>query len=210
MSEETNDVSIKAILLGEAGVGKTNLIRRAMGLNFEINTDSNLTSSYCQNEIIVDNIKYPYQLWDTAGQEKFRSLNQIFIKNSKVIMIVFAINSKKSFDQIDFCLNYAKETLGNDGYIFGLVANKSDLYEQQEIEDEEIKEKANKLKIKFIMTSAATDESGFKNFLDELLTDFIKKYYSKDIPQETSFTINKRKHIKKKKTFLEKLKSCFT
>ena len=47
MSEETNDISIKAILLGEAGVGKTNLIRRAMGLNFETNTDSNLASSYC-------------------------------------------------------------------------------------------------------------------------------------------------------------------
>ena len=141
MVEEIADRPIKVILLGETGVGKTNLIRRAMGKDFDPDTASSLVNLYCQNEIIVDNIKYQYKLWDTAGQEKFRCLNKIFIKESKIIIIVFAINNKNSFEQIDFWLNYVKEALEKDFYLFGLVANKSDLIEQQEIEDKEIETK---------------------------------------------------------------------
>ena len=135
MSEENNDRAIKVILLGESGVGKTNLIRRTMGLNFDKNSDSNFSSSYSENDIIVQDIKYAYQIWDTAGQEKFRALNKLFIKDSKLIIIVFSIDNKISFDQIDFWLNFVKEILGNQGYILGLVGNKSDLYEEQEVDD---------------------------------------------------------------------------
>ena len=109
MSEENNDRAIKVILLGESGVGKTNLIRRTMGLNFDKNSDSNFSSSYSENDIIVQDIKYAYQIWDTAGQEKFRALNKLFIKDSKLIIIVFSIDNKISFDQIDFWLNFVKK-----------------------------------------------------------------------------------------------------
>ena len=84
MSEENDDRAIKVILLGEAGVGKTNLIRRAMGLDFDDNIAATVLSSYYENDIVVDNMKYSYQLWDTAGQEKYHSLNKLFIKNSKI------------------------------------------------------------------------------------------------------------------------------
>ena len=167
---------IKIILLGESGVGKTNLIRRAMGLEFDSNSLSSLNASYHEDNIIVNNTKYFYQIWDTVGQEIFRSLNKLFIKDSKIVIIVFAIDYKESFNQIDFWLNYAKSILGNDGIIFGLVANKSDLYENQQISDKDIKDKAEELKMKLNITSAEKDPFGFVNFLNELLTDYIKKY----------------------------------
>ena len=67
----------------------------------------------------------------------------MFIKNSKIVIIVFAINSRPSFEQIDFWYNSVKESLGNDGYITALVGNKSDLYEDPEaIPDEEMEKKA--------------------------------------------------------------------
>ena len=208
MSEENNDRTIKVILLGEAGVGKTNLIRRAMGLDFDINSGSNNTSSYCEKDIVVNNNKYPYILWDTAGQEKFRSLNKLFIKDSKIVIVVFALNNKLTFEQVDFWVNYTKEILGNFGYILALVGNKADLFEEQEIADKVIDEKVKELGIKYKLTSAAVKDSGFPDFLKELLNDYIRKYLSKELIPDNSFVINKRKHIKKKKGFVESLKSC--
>ena len=57
------------ILLGESGVGKTNLIRIAIGKEFDTNSSATLTSSYCESQITVDKKLYKYYLWDTAGQE---------------------------------------------------------------------------------------------------------------------------------------------
>ena len=207
MSVEKYDTSIKAILLGEMGVGKTNLIRRAMGLDFDKISNSNVGGSYGENDIVVNGVKYSYKLWDTAGQEKFRSLNKLFIKDSKIIIIVLAINDYISFTQVDFWFNYTKEILGNSGYILGLVGNKSDLYDSQEIEDNIINEKVKELGIKYKLTSAAMD-SGFQIFLNELLTDYIKEYLSKGFIRDNSFIINKNEHNKKNKGFLQSIKNC--
>ena len=208
MSIEKSDISIKVILLGESGVGKTNLIRRAMKLDFDKNSDSIFASSYGESDIIVKGVKYSYKLWDTAGQEKFRSLNKPYIKDSKIIIIVFAIDNYESFTQIDFWLDYAKDILGHSGYILGLVGNKSDLYESQEVEDKAINKKIKELGIKYKLTSAAKEDSGFPVFLNELLTDFIEEYLLKGFIRDNSFIIDKNEHNKKKKGFLQSIKNC--
>ena len=208
MSKEY-EKAIKVVLLGESGVGKTNLIRRAMGLEFDSNSISSLNASYHEDNIIVNNTKYFYQIWDTVGQEIFRSLNQIFIKDSKIVIIVFAIDYKESFNQIDFWLNYAKSILGNDGIIFGLVANKSDLFENQQISDKDIKDKAEELKMKLNITSAEKDPLGFINFLNELLTDYINKYLSKGSDENNSNRIHLDKKLNKKNNKKKGFKGIF-
>ena len=189
----SDDRGIKVVLLGESGVGKTNLIRVSMGKPFDKNENSTISSSYYENDILVKDKKYLYCLWDTAGQEVYRSLNKIFIKESKIIIIVFAINSKESFEQIDFWLNYTKDILGSDNYIIGLVGNKSDLYEEQSVSDQKIQKKAKELQIKYKITSAATDSVGFKEFLDELLSEYINKYSPQEIDKPSSFKISEDK-----------------
>ena len=189
----SDDRGIKVVLLGESGVGKTNLIRVSMGKPFDKNENSTISSSYYENDIVINNKKYLYCLWDTAGQEVYRSLNKIFIKESKIIIIVFAINTEESFEQIDFWLNYTKEILGNDNYIVGLVGNKSDLYEDQAISEQTINKKAEEMQVKYKITSAATDAVGFKDFLDELLTDYINKYNPQEIEKPNSFKISEDK-----------------
>ena len=190
MSDER---SIKVVLLGEAGVGKTNLIRVAMGKPFEKEENSTISSTFFENEVVLNNKKYSYCLWDTAGQEIYRSLNKIFIKESKIVIIVFSIDSRKSFDQIDFWLNYIKEILGNDNYIIGLVGNKSDLFLNQQISEKEMYKKAEELQVKFKITSAAKDKVGFKEFLEDLLKEYINKYSPQDIGKLDSFKIIKEK-----------------
>ena len=171
----SDDRGIKVILLGEAGVGKTNLIRVALGKEFEEEMNSTVTSSFFDSKVFVNNKEFAYCLWDTAGQELYRSINKIFIKDSKIIFIVFAINSIHSFEEIDFWYNYVNEILGEGDHIIALVANKSDLYEQQEVSDEEMNKKAESMKLRLKLTSAAKDRVGFRDFLEELLKEYIQK-----------------------------------
>ena len=192
MSDESE---IKVILLGETGVGKTNLIRVATGEDFNPNSSSNVTNTYSEGDTVVNNKKYKYFLWDTAGQEKYRSMNKLFINGSKIILIVFAINSRKSFEEIDFWYKYVTDALGPGNYIIALVANKSDLYEEDDtLKEDEISKKANELGVKFKTTSARTDAPGFTDFLNEMLAEYIKKYLSEGDEDPNAFKINQKKN----------------
>ena len=171
----TESERIKIVLIGESGVGKTNLIQVAMGKPFQRDTESTISSSYFEGDIIINNKQYMYALWDTAGQEIYRSLNKLFINGSKIILVVFAINDKRSFEEVDFWVNYVKETLGEEKYIMALVGNKSDLFEEQQVSEEEIMKKGEKINIRVIITSAAEDAGGFRLFLESLLKEYINK-----------------------------------
>jgi len=200
----SDDKAIKIILLGESGVGKTNLIRVAIGKEFDPNTRSTLASSYCEDKIEVNNKTYRFFLWDTAGQEIYRSLNKLFIKDSKIILIVFAINDKGSFDQIDYWYKNVKDLLGDEGYEIALVGNKSDLYEVEAVKQQEIEAKAKEMKAAFKVTSAYTDAKGFRLFLNETLEKYIKRFNPEEYKGKSSFVIDK----KKKKDETEKKKCC--
>ena len=191
---------IKVILLGESGVGKTNLINVSMGKEFDPNINSSLSTSFCDSQLEYDNKNYIYSLWDTAGQERFRSLNGIFIKGAKIVLIVFAIDNKNSFEQIDFWVNYAKDTLENEKYILALIGNKYDLFEEQTITDEEISQKVKELNIQYKMTSAYTDADGFKEFLHGLIKEYIN-LVGPDNSEELYFTLKKQIQEKPKKGF---------
>ena len=170
-----DDKIIKIILLGESGVGKTNLIQVALDQPFQKEKISTLISSYYESEIIIQNKKYVYTLWDTAGQEVYRSMNKLFINDSRIVIIVFAIDDRKSFEEIDFWVNFVRDILEQGKYIMALVGNKSDLFENQQIPDEEIKKKGEELKVKVKITSAAENGAIFKLFLEELLKDYVQE-----------------------------------
>ena len=177
----SEDNPIKAILLGEAGVGKTNLFQLINGGEFENNYNYTLTALFCQRAICVNNKDYLFNLWDVPGQEQYRSLNRLYINKCQLILFIFEINKKKSFNEVDFWYNLVKEVLGEDGYIIALVGNKADLYKQQEVSDEEIEKKAKELNVKLKITSAKNDGEGFKKFFNELLEEYINTVHSNKI-----------------------------
>ena len=193
----TEEKRIKIVLIGESGVGKTNLISVAMGNPFQKDVEPTISSSYYEGNIIVNNKQYNYSLWDTAGQEAYRSLNKMFINGSKIVLVVFAINSRESYKEVDFWVNYAKETLGQKKYLLALVGNKSDLYEEQEVPDEEIFKKGEEINAKVKITSAAEDAVGFRQFLDQLLKEYITKIgFEKDDAQTFSLDAEKEEENK--------------
>ena len=100
MADKENNVKkdIKIILLGETGVGKTNLINVFFGLKFQDQIDSTL-ASYCnEGKFNYNNESYNYAIWDTAGQEKFRAISKLFIRDAQIILIVYSIINRKTFE----------------------------------------------------------------------------------------------------------------
>ena len=165
---------IKVILVGEPGTGKTSLINVAIGKMFTENSASTLISTFVQKKFNKDNKEYIMNIWDTAGQEKFRAMTKIFIKKSKIVILVYSINSKITFDGLkDYWLNTIKEALGDEP-IIAMVGNKSDLFMEEQIKEEEAKEFANQNGIKFKLVSAKEDPDGFIDFLEELLDEFLR------------------------------------
>ena len=94
-------ITCKAILLGESGIGKTCIIRRLCTDSYDSNSIATVGSS-CSVKVI----EYPthqrikFEVWDTAGQESYRSLNKIFYRDAKIVILVYDITNRKSFDEL--------------------------------------------------------------------------------------------------------------
>ncbi len=194
MSEEPK---IKIVLVGESGVGKTNLIRVVNDESFQNEAISTISSSYIEKDIIVNNKKFCYSLWDTVGQETYRSLNEMYIKDAKIVLVVFALNDKKSYQETNFWINNAKGSLKKGKYLMALVGNKSDLVSEQEVTDEEVKKRAAELEIDFTLTSAAEDAVGFRVFLEDMIKKFIKTI-GFELKIEKTFNLNEEKKKEEK------------
>ena len=119
------DQDIKTILVGMSGTGKTNIINALINQPFDSDQISTQTSSFVDKYITVGKKKYHIEIWETAGQEKYRSLTKIFIKDSKIVIFVYDITTKASFEEIDYWVNTVKEILG-DSPFYALIGNKKD------------------------------------------------------------------------------------
>ena len=195
---------LKVILVGDSGVGKTNLINVTTDKEFNSKETATITASFSKKSVVVDNKIYNLYLWDTMGQEKLKTLTKIFFKNSKIVILVYDITRKETFKGLEYWQNEIKEILG-DNIIIGICGNKSDLFMEEEVTEEECQKYAQILKAKMIYTSAKADKKGFNRFLINLLKDYIEKYMNKkvEIKEEKSKKIvledNNRNSKKRKK-----------
>ena len=116
MGDEDDDEgaqTCKVVLLGESGVGKTCIIARFINNTFEENLISTTGASYAGKTMVFDEYEgksIKFEIWDTAGQEKYRSLTKIFYKDVAVAILVYDITRKESYDEIQkYWYNQIKE-----------------------------------------------------------------------------------------------------
>ena len=197
MLNYSDNIEFKIALIGEPEVGISSLIKLATGKSFEDEPD--LTKKYYKETIVYNNHSYTYILWEPFGMQRHRPFTKLFIKNARIVLIIFAINNKKSFEEVDYWYKYIKDTMGTDEKcIIALVGNKSDLHDEQEVSNEEIEKKANELNIKYKIISAKTGGERFKIFFNELLEEYINKYLSEKIKTSTFKIEANKKNIKNK------------
>ena len=169
------EIEVKLILLGDQGVGKTNLINIVTRKGFNINEESTSSASFSILKLKVDDQNYRINLWDTIGQEKYRQLTKLFFNNSKIVIFVYDITVYKSFTDLKSWHQELVEQVGND-IIKGVVANKNDLYENEKVKQNEAEEFAESINAKFLSISAKKDlPEKFEDFIRALLIEYIAK-----------------------------------
>ena len=153
MSIET----IKVVLIGESGSGKTSIIQQFAYKIFDPNCATSISSQYVSKVISFSDLRKSLriEIWDTAGQERYRSMAKLFYQDAKIIIFVYDVTSKSSFDElINYWIPEVQNTINTKEVIFGLVANKSDLYEIECITSEQGIKLADEINAIFQKTSA--------------------------------------------------------
>ena len=125
MSEE-GAISCKVVLIGESGVGKTSIINRFTSNTFRSQQLPTTAANFVTKLVIMEdeNKSIKFEIWDTAGQEKYRSLAKVFYKNAAVCILVYDITRKSSFEEIKkFWVNEIKQNISPDTskYILFLI-----------------------------------------------------------------------------------------
>ena len=165
---------VKIILLGEGGVGKTSLINVYLDKKFNPSEQKTSEGYLSLKKIKINNKELNINLWDTVGQERFRSVTKKFIRGSNIIIFVFDITNRASFLELKFWVNNVYQELAKEEVIFGVVGNKIDLFDKSEIETTEAEEYAKKIGALFTEASAKKSPEDFKNFINILLNKLVE------------------------------------
>ena len=153
------DISFKIIVIGDSGVGKSCLTTQAVRNNFEEFYTATVGFEFLTFNMRINNNVLKLQIWDTCGQEVYKSLISNFYRNSSLALILYAINNKDSFQHAETWLNDLKNQANPNVRVF-LVGNKSDLENERVISKEEGERFKEEKKLdKFIETSAKTGEN---------------------------------------------------
>ena len=192
--------SIKIIFLGEVGVGKTSLMKAYLDKEFDPKEISTIVPQIVNDNINSTEYKsFNIDFWDTAGQEKYRSITSNFYHNSQIVIFVYSIIAKNTFEEIkNYWYKSITDIIGKD-VIFGLAANKVDLFDKEEVSKKEGIEYAKKIGAIFRETSAKNSRKAFKDFVNELIE---KLLHNKNL-------IQKEEKIILKKPTKSKKKCCF-
>ena len=195
--------SIKVVLLGESGVGKTSIISQFITHKFDPHRETSLNAQFVSKTMDFTDIgqSIKFDIWDTVGQEKYRSLAKIFYKDAKAIIFVYDITTEYSFESIKSY--WYEETKANwDGNpILAVVANKIDLYNDSKVSNNDGKAFAEKIGAIFQTTSALSD-SGISTLFENVGKTYLVPgydYKSGDKKAQEEFMKKKQEEIGNKK-----------
>ena len=173
--QNQNDIeNIKIILLGNGGVGKTAIINQytIQDYKFEPNIVTTYSPNFVEKHLVLEGQKIIVTVWDTAGQERFNSVSKLFIKNAKIVILIYDITVQKSFDDLEYWHDFLKNDLGQE-VILGIGGNKVDLISEddtdEEVSEELLEKRAKDWGAEYAILSAKKDKKGIIDFFDKLI-----------------------------------------
>ena len=176
------DYLLKYIIIGDAGVGKSNILLRYVYGTFKSEYQLTIGVEFGEKKVEFNDKIFKIQIWDTAGNEQFRSITRTYYKNSVCSIVVYDITRRESFESV---INWIEDCkLNSPKSVFMiLVGNKSDLNENRQVTTEEGEEFANRYGIRFFETSAKDGvniEQIFNESIQFISNRIDKNYYDLD------------------------------
>ena len=164
---------IKLVFVGDTEVGKSCLITRFIKGVFETNLKETTKANYVSKIIEIPEIResITFDIWDTNGREKFKSMAKIFYQGAKMAILVYDITRKESYDSVKNWWYKDIKEHGDPDIVIGIAGNKSDRYDDEEVPEQEAREFAESIGAVFSLTSAQNNSG-----IDELFKDMGKKY----------------------------------
>lgn len=195
MADQTDDYSIdyeylyKIVLIGDSGVGKSNLLSRFTRDEFNLELRSTIGVEFATRTLEIDGKRVKAQIWDTAGQERYRAITSAYYRGAVGALIVYDISKSESYESISRWLKELKEH-ADLNIIIELVGNKLDLDHLRAIPTEEAKNFANENGLLFTETSALSSDNVDLSFHQLLknIYEMISKHQMED------FNGNKREN----------------
>ena len=164
--------SCKVVLLGESGVGKTSIINQFVDETFLEDQQSTSGATFSTKLVTCSGGKQiKFDIWDTAGQEKYRSLTKMFYKDAAAAILVYDITREESFNELkNYWIGQIKDNSPKK-IVLAIAANKSDLFENEAVDESKGRELAKEVNAIFKLTSAK-NQSG----IDDLFVTIGNKF----------------------------------
>ena len=168
-----DDFKLKIVVVGDSGVGKTNLIRRFIQDDFQSNSKATVGVEFFSKSFKMNDNVFKIEIWDTAGQERYKSITAAYYKGAKGGLVVYDVTSKTSFDNVDNWVSEIKEKASTDMKTM-MIGNKIDLKDERAVSTEEALEKAKLLELP-LMEASALDSTNVKQAFYDLLKEMYKE-----------------------------------
>jgi Ras-related protein Rab-11A len=130
MTEDEYDVIFKIVLIGDSGVGKTNILSRYLKNEFRLDSKATIGVEFGSKRFVLKGYNIKAQIWDTAGQERYKSITNAYYKGAKGALLVYDVGRKNTFDNIDKWITDLKQN-SDPNVTIVLIGNKCDVVERQ-------------------------------------------------------------------------------
>ncbi|XP_068835698.1 ras-related protein Rab-11B isoform X2 [Capricornis sumatraensis] len=167
--DDEYDYLFKVVLIGDSGVGKSNLLSRFTRNEFNLESKSTIGVEFATRSIQVDGKTIKAQIWDTAGQERYRAITSAYYRGAVGALLVYDIAKHLTYENVERWLKELRDH-ADSNIVIMLVGNKSDLRHLRAVPTDEARAFAEKNNLSFIETSALDStnvEEAFKNILTE-------------------------------------------
>jgi len=185
MTEGSNyDYLFKVVLIGDSGVGKSNLLSRFTRNEFNLESKSTIGVEFATRTINVDGKTVKAQIWDTAGQERYRAITSAYYRGAVGALLVYDIAKHATYVNVTRWLKELRDH-ADSNIVIMLVGNKSDLKHLRAVPTDEAKAFSTENGLSFIETSAL-DASNVEGAFQTILTDIYRIVSSKSLESSTT------------------------
>ncbi|ORX90144.1 small GTPase [Basidiobolus meristosporus CBS 931.73] len=182
--DDEYDYLFKVVLIGDSGVGKSNLLSRFTRNEFNLESKSTIGVEFATRTIQVEAKTIKAQIWDTAGQERYRAITSAYYRGAVGALLVYDITSRPTFENVNRWLKELRDH-ADSNIVIMLVGNKSDLRHLRAVPTEEATQFATENQLSFIETSAL-DSSNVELAFQKILTEIYHIVGSKALENENA------------------------